>query len=197
MKSSYLPSIVALIVISSLSVTLSWNIGKPQTFRLACPTNTDSLSILSRDIVHQHSRFPSTLHAKESQSIEETTEKYGLEAGLLESLKSKDGGESAKSPLKKYGIAYLATSIPLAIISFAICYVLVDDGVDVAGLLSKIGINVNNGDASAKVGTFAIAYAAHKAASPIRFPPTVILTPLVAKMIGKEPDTESKDSPAK
>jgi uncharacterized protein (DUF697 family) len=30
--------------------------------------------------------------------------------------------------------------------------------------------------------------AAHKAASPIRFPPTVILTPIVAKMIGKEPN---------
>ena len=34
----------------------------------------------------------------------------------------------------------------------------------------------------------AIAYAAHKAASPIRFPPTVLLTPVVAKLIGKEPN---------
>ncbi|KAH1130568.1 hypothetical protein J1N35_001946 [Gossypium stocksii] len=31
-----------------------------------------------------------------------------------------------------------------------------------------------------KVGTFALAYAAHRAASPIRFPPTVALTPVVA-----------------
>ena len=35
------------------------------------------------------------------------------------------------------------------------------------------------------MGRFAIAYAAHKAASPIRFPPTVALTPVVAKMLGK------------
>ena len=41
---------------------------------------------------------------------------------------------------------------------FAICYVLVDNGVDVAGLLSKIGINR---DAGEKAGTFALAYAAH------------------------------------
>ena len=41
---------------------------------------------------------------------------------------------------------------------------------------------------SEKVGTFALAYAAHKAASPIRFPPTVLLTPVVAKLIGKEPE---------
>jgi hypothetical protein len=129
----------------------------------------------------------------QAPSAEETTQKYGLEAGLFQSLKSKDGGESAKTLLKKYGIAYLATSIPLAIVSFTICYILVDNGVDVSALLSKVGINVANGDASEKVGTFAIAYAAHKAASPIRFPPTVLLTPIVAKIIGKEP-TESLDT---
>ncbi|GAX29536.1 hypothetical protein FisN_36Hh030 [Fistulifera solaris] len=124
------------------------------------------------------------------QSIEETTEKYGLEVGLLESLKQKDGGATAKSLLKRYGIAYLATSIPLALISFAICYTLVDNGVDVGGLLSNVGIEVNQNTETA--GTFAIAYAAHKAASPIRFPPTVLLTPVVAKLIGKEPDEQEE-----
>lgn len=123
-------------------------------------------------------------------SPEEATEKYGLEVGLFESMKKDDGGESAKSLLKKYGIAYLATSIPLAIVSFTICYILVDNGVDVAGLLQKVGIN---NAATEKAGTFAIAYAAHKAASPIRFPPTVLLTPVVAKLIGKEPDETSSD----
>jgi hypothetical protein len=90
---------------------------------------------------------------------ESTTEKFGLEAGLFESLKQKDGGESAKSLLKKYGIAYLATSIPLALISFSLCYLLVDSGVDVASLLAKVGID---NAASEKAGTFAIAYAARK-----------------------------------
>jgi hypothetical protein len=127
---------------------------------------------------------------------EETTEKFGLEAGLFQSLKRQDGGESAKSLLKKYGIAYLATSIPLALVSFTISYLLVDNGVDVSGLLSKyVGIESPSGAAD-KAGTFAIAYAAHKAASPIRFPPTVLLTPIVAKMIGKEPeqgDVEEED----
>lgn len=125
---------------------------------------------------------------KKDPSMEEKTEKYGLEVGLLESLKQKDGGESAKSLLKRYGIAYLATSIPLAMVSFTICYLLVDNGVDVKDLLSRIGIQGN--DAGEKAGTFALAYAAHKAASPIRFPPTVILTPIVAKLIGKEPMNE-------
>lgn len=123
-------------------------------------------------------------------SVEETTEKYGLEVGLAQSLKENDG-ESAKSLLKKYGIAYLATSIPLALVSFGICYVLVDNGVDVAALLAKVGIE--NSGAADKAGTFAIAYAAHKAASPIRFPPTVLLTPVVAKLIGKEPELSEED----
>lgn len=45
----------------------------------------------------------------------------------------------------------------------------------------------------AQVGTFAIAYAAHKALSPVRFPPTVALTPLVARWLGREPATNSVD----
>ncbi len=45
-----------------------------------------------------------------------------------------------------------------------------------------------------QVGTFAIAYAAHKALSPIRFPPTVALTPVVAKWIGnKAAESKSAD----
>lgn len=127
----------------------------------------------------------------EEPTPEETTKKFGLEAGIFQSLKQKDGGESAKSLLKRYGIAYLATSIPLAIVSFAICYLLVDNGVDVAGLLGKVGIEA--GGAGETAGTVAIAYAAHKAASPIRFPPTVLLTPVVAKLIGKEPNEEQEE----
>ena len=58
-------------------------------------------------------------------------------------------------------------------------------GVDVPSLLQRFGLKPS--DTSEKVGTFAIAYAAHKALSPVRFPPTVALTPVVAKLIGKKP----------
>ena len=135
-------------------------------------------------------RTETPVESEAAPSAEETTEKYGLEAGLFQSVKSGDG-ESAKSLLAKYGVAYLATSIPLAIVSFAICYALVDNGVDVGGLLAKVGID--GGDTGEKAGTFAIAYAAHKAASPIRFPPTVLLTPAVAKIIGKEPNEAAEE----
>lgn len=124
---------------------------------------------------------------------EETLKKYGLEAGLFKIFTSKSSsdkprGEQAKDLLKRYGSAYLITSISFAIVSFAACYALVSAGVDVAGVLSNIGLQVS--DTSEKVGAFAIAYAAHKALSPIRFPPTVALTPVVAKWLGKEVDDD-------
>lgn len=54
-----------------------------------------------------------------------------------------------------------------------------------------MGINVST--TSETLGTAAIAYAAHKAASPIRFPPTVALTPVVANWLGKKQTPENKN----
>ena len=54
-----------------------------------------------------------------------------------------------------------------------------------ASLLSRLGLQAS--DTSERVGTFAIAYAAHKALSPVRFPPTVALTPVVARWLGRAP----------
>ncbi|XP_037477797.1 uncharacterized protein LOC119355116 [Triticum dicoccoides] len=135
---------------------------------------------------------------EDAKTAEEITEKYGLEVGLWKifSSKEEEGGEEglegkprksrteqAKELLGKYGGAYLATSITLSLISFTACYLLINAGVDVQQLLGKIGIATD--ETGGKVGTFALAYAAHKAASPIRFPPTMALTPVVANWIGK------------
>ncbi|KAI5666943.1 hypothetical protein M9H77_16796 [Catharanthus roseus] len=126
-----------------------------------------------------------TEEIKNPPSAEDITKKYGLEAGLwkifsskeeeenAENKEKKSKGDQAKELLAKYGGAYLATSITLSLISFTLCYV---------------GISTN--ETGEKVGTFALAYAAHKAASPIRFPPTVALTPIVAGWIGKKVDKE-------
>ena len=117
-------------------------------------------------------------------------EKYGLEAGLFKVLTGPQDSngegtptvsrtDQAKALLAQYGSAYLVTSISFAAVSFAICYAAVSSGVDMGALLAKVGLQVN--DTSETVGTFAVAYAAHKALSPFRFPPTVALTPVVAK----------------
>ncbi len=65
---------------------------------------------------------------------DETTEKYGLEAGLLKVMTSSDEegkmpkGAQAKELLKRYGSAYLITSISFALVSFAACYAAVNSG---------------------------------------------------------------------
>lgn len=163
--------------------------GDSATISLASRSQSSSKTALHIFKTEEETKSEAAADVTKQTIAEETTEKYGLEAGLFQSLKSNDGA-SAKSLLAKYGVAYLATSIPLALVSFAICYALVDNGVDVGGLLSNVGIEA--GDTGEKAGTFAIAYAAHKAASPIRFPPTVLLTPVVAKLIGKEPNEEAE-----
>ncbi|CAM9140308.1 unnamed protein product [Scytosiphon promiscuus] len=132
----------------------------------------------------------------EKLSPDETVKKYGLEAGLFKALKdgNKEDAEgkseavagaatTAKDLLKQYGSAYLITSISLSLVSFGLCYVAVSNGVDMASLLSKVGIETST--SAETTGTVAVAYAIHKAASPIRFPPTVALTPVVAKFFGK------------
>ncbi|CAN4120182.1 unnamed protein product [Withania somnifera] len=110
------------------------------------------------------------------------------EEGDEENKDKKSKGDQAKELLAKYGGAYLATPITLSLISFALSYALINAGVDVQSLLKKVGISTD--ETGEKVGIFALAYAAHKAASPIRFPPTVALTPIVASWIGKKVDKE-------
>jgi len=98
------------------------------------------------------------------------------------------GAKAKKTPKElftQYGIAYLLTSITLATISFALSFFLVSNGVDVTSLLGKFGVKATS--TAANAGTVGIAYAIHKAASPLRFPPTVILTPIVAGWLGKSP----------
>jgi hypothetical protein len=88
--------------------------------------------------------------------------------------------QSAKALFKQYGASYLLTSISLALVSYALSYTLVARGFNVAKLLQQIGLQAV---VSPNAGTATLAYAVHKAASPIRFPPTVALTPLTARLL--------------
>ncbi len=85
---------------------------------------------------------------------------------------------------KRYGYAYLLTSITLSIISFSSCYYLVKRGVDVPRVLARHGFKAEQ-DLSIPACTLTIAYLCHKALSPVRFFPTLLLSPIVAKLIGR------------
>jgi hypothetical protein len=53
----------------------------------------------------------------------------------------KSKGNQAKELVAKYGGAYLATSITLSLISFSLCYALINAGIDVQSLLLKVSAN--------------------------------------------------------
>lgn len=83
---------------------------------------------------------------------------------------------------QRYGPAYLLTSISLASLSYASCYLAVSRGVNVGAALARLGMPAAS-EGSKKASRAALSYVAHKAASPLRFPPTVALTPLVAQKV--------------
>ena len=152
--------------------------------------NIASSKALTNSLLHRSHVFnlwQSNTDNQENNSNEgeEAVKKYGLEVGILKSYFDKSSKVKPKDLMSRYGIAYFGTSITLAIISYALCYVLIANGVDVASLLQKVGIKPS--EAAVSAGTGSLAYAVHKAASPIRFIPTIILTPVVAKWIGKSP----------
>ncbi|XP_057479129.1 uncharacterized protein LOC130766471 [Actinidia eriantha] len=177
----------------------SGKLGKYASSHLSSKSKLNGFRVRAIKEKTEEMKLPTSSKSSSSSSAEEITQKYGLEAGLWKIFSSKEEGKEesdgnkskgnqAKELLAKYGGAYLATSITLSLISFSLCYALISAGIDVQALLQKVGISTN--EAGEKVGTFALAYAAHKAASPIRFPPTVALTPIVASWIGKKVDKE-------
>ncbi|GAB0494673.1 hypothetical protein MMPV_005969 [Pyropia vietnamensis] len=111
------------------------------------------------------------------------------------------GNVDAKALVAQYGGAYIATSLSLAAISFGLWYAAVANGVNVLALVGRLGDAL----AATPIGrpaaldrldpglsTAALAYVAHKVSSPLRFPLTVALTPVVARVFkrGKGKDAE-------
>merc|ERR1719313_176721 len=171
--------------------------GQSVKVRLAFPEPATSRADVKKFIVEMSKAASTTamLSVSGNESGNDEVAKIGFELSFLKALR---GGKNANVKpgelLKKYGGAYLLTSTSLAVVSFGLCYALVSNGVDVAGLLSNFGIEVSG--TSETLGITGLAYAIHKALSPVRFPPTVALTPWVAANIFKkeESDLETSDS---
>lgn len=110
---------------------------------------------------------------------------------LSEKLAVKDADGQpldAKDLLKKYGAAYIVSSLSLSLVSFSFFYVLFSSSVDTGKLIEMTNLKLD--ERAEKASTAALAYAAHKAASPLRFPPTVAITPAVAKLLGRKEENE-------
>eukprot|EP00189_Rhodosorus_marinus_P010527 CAMPEP_0184746922 /NCGR_PEP_ID=MMETSP0315-20130426/9393_1 /TAXON_ID=101924 /ORGANISM="Rhodosorus marinus, Strain UTEX LB 2760" /LENGTH=153 /DNA_ID=CAMNT_0027219673 /DNA_START=78 /DNA_END=539 /DNA_ORIENTATION=- len=117
-----------------------------------------------------------------------------------------EGGKSktdkATELMKVYGGSYLATSISTFIVSLATFYFAIEAGFDVPAMVNSFGDWLATTplgrpavleQVNPSMGTFALAYIAHKATSPARFPVVVAAVPYVAKFF-KKSDAEKDAS---
>lgn len=108
-------------------------------------------------------------------------------------------GSSSKDKVREftklYGGSYLGTSLALSLVSYIVWYFLVKAGVDVVGLIQLLGDWLSTTPVgrpailsriNETVGTATLAYIAHKASSPLRFPITLAATPFVARAFSKK-----------
>lgn len=101
----------------------------------------------------------------------------------------------AKQFATLYGGSYLGTSMAMAVVSYAAWYSLIKAGVDVVAVVrvlgdwlatTPIGRPAVLSRVNESIGTATLAYIAHKATSPLRFPLTLAATPFVARAFSRK-----------
>ena len=120
-----------------------------------------------------------------------------------EDTSQKSARARAKEFATLYGGSYLGTSTAMAVVSYAVWYALIKAGVDVVALMQGLGDWLATtpvgrpallDKVNETIGTAALAYIAHKASSPLRFPLTIAATPIVAKAFSKKGDGEDGEA---
>lgn len=109
---------------------------------------------------------------------------------------------TAKELAQLYGGSYLGTSILLSIVSYIVLYFMIAAGVDVRGLVNAFGDLLAQtpigrpsvlDNISDTASTATLAYIAHKATSPLRFPLTVAATPVMARAFSTKKGHEAEE----
>lgn len=94
--------------------------------------------------------------------------------------------ERAKTFAIEYGRVGVCTHIVLSLVSFSAIYVGVSAGIDVTSLLNIVGLSVSTSESTANsAGSAMIAYAIYKLLSPVRWPLTFAVTPVVMRALRK------------
>lgn len=78
----------------------------------------------------------------------------------------------------------VCTHIVLSLASFSSIYAGVSAGLDVSALLDTVGLSVTTSEsATNSAGSFVVAYALYKLLSPVRWPLTFAVTPVVLRAL--------------
>ncbi|XP_069113056.1 protein FAM210A-like [Argopecten irradians] len=98
---------------------------------------------------------------------------------------SKYSRANLKKAIAEYGSTVIVFHVSLALMSLGGFYVLVSSGIDVVGLLTKLGIgeSIFQSKIAAGASTFVIAYAVHKVFAPVRIGITLTATPFIVQYL--------------
>lgn len=92
--------------------------------------------------------------------------------------------QRAKTFALEYGRVGVATHVMLSAMSFSTIYIVVSSGVDVTALLNAVGFSPSTSEtATNSAGSFLIAYTIYKVLSPVRWPITFAVTPVVLRAL--------------
>nr|XP_022919046.1 protein FAM210B, mitochondrial-like [Onthophagus taurus] len=94
--------------------------------------------------------------------------------------------QKLKKAAAEYGPVVIIFHVGISLISLGICYTLVSSGLDLAAVVSYLGINLDGESKLAtNAGTFVVAYAVHKVFAPARIAITLTSTPFIVKHLRK------------
>ena len=93
--------------------------------------------------------------------------------------------DKLKRAVKEYGATVMVFHVGISLISLGSFYLAVSSGVDMVGILAKMGVgeSILESKAVAGAGTFVVAYAVHKVFAPVRIAITLTSTPFIVRYL--------------
>nr|CAD7589371.1 unnamed protein product [Timema genevievae] len=89
--------------------------------------------------------------------------------------------EKLKRAVKEYGSTVIVFHVGISLLSLGGFYLAVSSGLDVAKILTSLGISA--GEVAAGASTFVMAYAVHKVFAPVRISITLASTPFIVRYL--------------
>lgn len=131
------------------------------------------------------------LHTKEDykvKPIESSDDGVKVEKEAESALPAKgklSQKERLKRAVREYGATVIVFHTCISLFTLGVSYAVVSSGIDVVGLLSKIGVGQSILKLATGASTFVMAYAVHKVFAPARIACTLTATPLIVRYLRK------------
>ncbi|KAK4011495.1 hypothetical protein OUZ56_020613 [Daphnia magna] len=195
--------------LGSISLNAVTQTNVPQPFYPSIEKENSPRINLPENCINQQIKFTSsdlqeTLHPGSNQSVQEGIMKirgncwylqHGLHNAWIPNQSSVRYYSDAKAPestktklkraVKDYGATVIVFHVLISVTSLSICYAAVASGLDVPGMISRMGVSSEmlNTRLASGASTFLVAYAVHKLLVPIRISVTLGCVPFIVRYL--------------